>query len=542
MNSDGIFQLLPEAKNHFGGFSGVQNVSVGLKEVGGKLVQELAFKIYVYEKYLAQCISVSQQLPKEFKGYCTDVVEVVPFVPTYGEDYQELLRPGMRIKGEGEGTLGCFARMKSDPSKIVILSNSHVLLGTFFIQGLDVGQPSVKCSWCCACRVIGETTGDIDNSFNIKTVEYQVDGGSWNTQDPASETDCAIAEFNFSRNYTNEVEEGVGMIQGTPPPGNFGIVGGSRVKKMSATSGFTEGTVLQFNNLNSRYQGGGALPDFLFPLNIGGNAVEDGMAGAVNNVNQILVMPEPDPNDANLRVSFAVGGDSGTVILNESNQVVGLMSRAWIIDQSQRDFFQNELQINIPSHVGTLGIVNPIHAVLENLDIEIVANMAGTAQTAAQQFQGLHSPPVKKYQQLTIVENLNGIKALLLQTPLGTHLYNALEEHHTEVGELVNRNREVTVVWHRNMGPAFTAILSKAARDVQYPIPEKVKSISLQNLVERMANVLSKHGSDSLRNAIANYLESISILLFDLKTVGELKARIQRLSHAKSKIIVEHEV
>ena len=168
-------------------------------------------------------------MPRRIAGVSTDVVSKRPSFPTFGEEERDTLVPGIKIESDfkEEGTLGCFARLKSDNS-IVLLSNHHILYG-FSNEALDVGQPSPSCCWWCKCKVIAKNVGDGRNSFNRVTVEIVDDEGAATFH--GGETDCSIARLNGKRPFSNEIPF-IGMIAGTPPPGDFGVVVGSEVEKV----------------------------------------------------------------------------------------------------------------------------------------------------------------------------------------------------------------------------------------------------------------------------------------------------------------------
>lgn len=58
-------------------YTDVLCVSIGFKEVGGLYTKELAYKIYVKKKFSLDELPVDQHIPKKYKGFPTDVVEMV---------------------------------------------------------------------------------------------------------------------------------------------------------------------------------------------------------------------------------------------------------------------------------------------------------------------------------------------------------------------------------------------------------------------------------------------------------------------------------
>jgi len=74
--------------------------------------------------------------------------------------------------------------------------------------------------------------------------------------------------------------------------------------------------------------------------------------------------------------------------------------------------------------------------------------------------------------------------------------------HADEIMRLINHCRPVTVAWHRVRGPALLATLMGAVRDGHYKIPARVKGVALHEALERMREVLTKHGSPALRETM----------------------------------------
>jgi hypothetical protein len=60
----------------------------------------------------------------------------------------------------------------------------------------------------------------------------------------------------------------------------------------------------------------------------------------------------------------------------------------------------------------------------------------------------------------------------------------------------------VTIAWHRNQGPAFANRLLANARDPEIPIPREIAGVSREQLLRTMHDVLSRHGSLELREAL----------------------------------------
>lgn len=94
----------------------------------------------------------------------------------------------------------------------------------------------------------------------------------------------------------------------------------------------------------------------------------------------------------------------------------------------------------------------------------------------------------------------------LIATPLGQQIRDVFEEHVEEVMMLINHNRQVMVVWHRNFGPEFINHAVRSGVEKDFEVPGEINGIQFTTLLRRMAAVLLENGSPGLARAISNYL------------------------------------
>lgn len=452
---------------------------------------------------------------------------------SYGNEYQETLRPGVlvasKVAPEG-GTLGCFARLAGDPSKVVILSNSHVLYGDVASlggsgDGAEVGQPSVSCCLCCTCRVVA--TNRLAR-FTQVTVNVT---SPISTTETGSEVDCAIALLNGKRAYTNEAL--YGMVTGTPASG-MGVSGNDPVELVGSTSGRSTGKVLEFNHTATYQSGGsGTVPKMLFPISLQGTAIDESFAGVLPSINQMLIVPDPDPNDPNRAMHLVGRGDSGSVVVNAARQVVGVISRAWSPSASGRAFLNQFLATPLPAHAGTLGIAASIAPVLSVLGIQIDNNMSGTATAAGVSLAELQHAETERQAEVMLQVTLRDLEAEVRAKALGAEVMAALDRHRAEVLRLVDAERRVTVTWRRNAGPAWAAHCLHSIRDHRYILPREVDGVTARELLVRMARVLARFGSAELRAAIENYEEMALDWAADCTGVWQLVERMRGLEEAE---------
>ncbi len=106
----------------------------------------------------------------------------------------------------------------------------------------------------------------------------------------------------------------------------------------------------------------------------------------------------------------------------------------------------------------------------------------------------------------------------------GGALADALAAHVEEVMELVTRNSRVAIVWQRNHGPDFVRAAIESMRS-EVAFPGAVDGVSVELLLLRMADALQRHGSPTLRRAIADH--SFQVLSWAREHVADTDLRRQ---------------
>ena len=311
-------------------YQDIQQIGIGAKEKGGKILQQFAFRIYVKQKRLLQEIPLTHRIPKTILGFPTDVLNALELetasCPAAIADIDQTryrktgLQGGMGIRNmfferesdKGFGTIGCMARTNSG-NLLVGLTCEHVVHDAKPsnhnpTKAIKIGQPKISDS-CCGCG----TSGII---------------GKVKTAVRSAVLDCATVEITDSgaKNSTSGKENlvrGKDTAGGTPTTITIAGVAQAQcfsyVKKRGRSSGYTEGQII----------------DILFQGS------------------QILIERTDKPG-----YPFACKGDSGSVILNADNKVVGLLH-------------------SIDSATSKNGIANHIGPVMGALDIKIAGVAAG---------------------------------------------------------------------------------------------------------------------------------------------------------------------
>ena len=262
-------------------YPNVVSVGVGLKEISEEITPDLCYRVYVSEKKDPVSLKDHERIPPIIDGFQTDVILYGVIEEIADTTHYRPLKGGIQIKNDsyvdedkrGAGTLGCLALYTDEETtdEIVGLTCDHVVFLNNQISeepslgSGKIGQPQkVVCCCCCVKNIVGQV-------FSSKK---------------DSTIDCAIFTLHSdivsdikAKGTLREIHE-VGSIKGTALPHT-----GATVKKRGAASGLTRGKIV----------------DIAF----------DGQ--------QILVAPAP-PSD-----KFADFGDSGSIVLDEDNLVIGLL-------------------------------------------------------------------------------------------------------------------------------------------------------------------------------------------------------------------------
>ncbi|UPK67482.1 S1 family peptidase [Chitinophaga filiformis] len=284
---------------------GVRHVSIGLKEVKGQITDTLCIRIYVQEKKNNDQLAAHEVLPSEINGIPTDVNVIPDFKACLDENIYRPLRGGIQITNRivvqdpenfgneiAHGTLGCLATDK-ETGKPVLLSNWHVMMANNAKVGDRIYQPAPAVPDINLSLLPYHPKDDVNAVGKIVRAVIN------------NKVDAAIAVVDYPRingdaQYLNEIN---GLcLNGRPEQnvilGQTAAIAGQTVFKVGVVSGRTEGRIVDIN-----------YPVTSFPIE-GVNRTFTG---------QIAIQPlQPD-------MQFSDKGDSGSVIIDIHNNIVGLL-------------------------------------------------------------------------------------------------------------------------------------------------------------------------------------------------------------------------
>ncbi len=456
--ASGIEQKLRALPNVF-------HVSVGLKETARRLVTDhLCLRVYVRQKKSLAELAPEQRIPVEIGGVPTDV-NMVPACEFQADNTRyRPIKGGIQISNGRvavdppgslprvtAGTLGCMAIDLANNDE-VFLSAHHVLQANATGPGDTIYQPAPV--WFPNRRapvaVPYMVTDHTDKVAVVRRTAFntKVDAG-YAKIDTSSCCHCCGIHF------SNEIN---GLsVAGTPPrntiEGDEPATAGMTVFKVGAGTLRTEGRVIDAN-----------FPDFDVPT---GPTTQHHFTG------QIAIQ------QVNTAVQFSDVGDSGAAVINAANKIVGLVIAG------------GKDAPGAPA--GFITIANHIADVLSDLNLKIKYS------SEVEVLAGERLMDVPRIEEAKIPEPYRALRERMEQRAGTALIFGLGRGHATEIMQLINHCRPVTVAWHRVQGPALLATLMGAVRDGHYRIPARVKGVALHEALERLREVLAKHGSPALR-------------------------------------------
>jgi len=443
-----------KAKKELMKIPGVVAVGVGLKQVKGEFKRVPCFKVTVEKKKSSKALKSNEKIPDIMFGFRTDVIEIAHGHGTAdGNKYRPLIG-GCKIgtsTSSGYGTLGCLVKRNSD-NKILLLSNWHVLSSNpDTVENDRIGQPSHNgCCSCCACNEIGKI---VDGRFRTGNMDAAI--ALLNGQDEADDTTP-------EEKYLKEIIQ-IGYIAGSAAPQAM-----ETVFKYGARSEFTKGQITNDSFVTN------VLYDSYNP-NI-----------TINRTGQLEITPAAG------FPKFQDRGDSGSVTVNEKQEVIGLNYAA-----------------NLTTGIGFATSIVPI---LSTLGITVL-NTSFHSSVTGKEGVPLSSRVVPDINIPNLASAFAEAEAELGQYSKGKEMIALIKKHREELLDLVNHKREVMAAWNRYQGPSFLAHVARSIRRDNKPIPEQIKGITLQSLLLKMTTVLQRNGSPELARAVSdNYIQIMDVL------------------------------
>jgi hypothetical protein len=501
---------------------GVNAVGLSLKIVNGVRIPQFALIVHVTQKKPLDELPPGERIPPEIDGVPTDVVVDGPFValtatvPDDADDSRyrpiiggSVITPDGR---DGVGTLGCVV-VSTDPAitdpgkQFLLLTNSHVLFKPPAVThtGAKVGQPDT-CSICSVCMDHAVAHLDHDSVLSGYPPSGTPTSGPW--LDAGVATLCkycrAVTLLEPATTWVAAViksGEGSGSITTEPIAGTHPMTDADALfdsnqqhiygaHKRGAKTRDTQGWVDCIHlTADITYQDDPS--DFPLTLRF---------------KEQIKIVPKPGI------AAFAAHADSGSVVLNDQSQVIGLV-------------FGGNLT------AGT-GFAAPIADVETQLKVRVADAATYPGKQTVPQLAAASVMAEAPQPAGVLAQRFAEAESALRATPAGDFLAETVRRHVPEVRTLVNTNRRVLVLWQRMQGPRW---LGQGLQWLVTPgqaFPADLAGLRFADCVAAFAQAVQEYGSAALASDAAwlgrllpefadrSYADALALLRFKDGTAG----------------------
>jgi hypothetical protein len=188
---------------------------------------------------------------------------------------------------------------------------------------------------------------------------------------------------------------------------------------------------------------------------------------------QILITPMAGSG----RGVFAAKGDSGAAVVNDKNEVVGLVVGV--------------------DPIG-VGFASPIKVIESNLKVTVWKDESSPTTT-----------PTQPQQPVTVTaafpEVLADVTSEVLSTGTGARYVALAQQHFNEIDTLIHQNKRVAATWRRNEGPAFLLELQRFIEVRTSPLPAIINGKPLVECLEKIVAAFRQFGSPRLVADIATF-------------------------------------
>lgn len=513
---------------------GVELVGVGGRERDGLDVDERVIKVFVHRKKAPEELPAEHLIPATFEGVGVDVVGMdapgptlptvtlagVSEVPKEKGDY-ERHRPMMEGKStlvagtavnpdvasdRTHGTLGCFLVDSTDPkNKVYALSNFHVFGFSQDEEAVPgktkVGQPTHD-GTCCSSNNIGTYVyGGFGGPTEPKPVDATFD----------ATVDAAIVQLAPGTNWRPWIHEGQWPIKGTAtvPRTSDNKLIPIGVKKRGVRTRMTGGVVVAIDAVGK----------------VGYLRNKVGVhTGTFRNL--IIVQPGPDTS-AKPPLYFGDEGDSGSAVLDQNNNIIGLLFAGFELGDNIDDQHPDPTSPK-PDHTGYSRVI-PIDAVLTflrakypNLQVAVDDGQVHTVPKPPKATAAV-AVPAELHEALAdavsdgtapLTQPLPGTPALapdiaarvrddLANSIAGRRILRLWSEHASTLRGLLKDNRQLAVAWYRNGGAALFQVLLRMPHQPELALPSTVDGVPLAEVLDRIRDDFAAHVDPALKSELA---------------------------------------
>jgi len=466
---------------------GVTAVGLGSKETGRRATGELALKVFVTVKRPANQVAAAEVIPREIDGLPTDVIQSgarhLLAAPTgvYEVDENEddtRSRPmtgGRAIRREDSthvGTLGCFLVDPAEPGTAYALTNYHV------VAPPDVPMPDRDISAVGQPRGRSSVTGCCNDLFGkYADSAHDRDDGK----------DEAVIKLDPGTQWLAEIAD-------------IGIV----TEKHEITPAEAASHTYQVRKRGCR------------------TLLTGGVVSAVNTSagqsdNEIVIDPNPNPEAGARTVFFVYEGDSGSALVSDNKEVVGLVYKrddaghgyALAIDHvlERLDAALSEtLNRSVTLEVARatqVGLVNTVPgAAMVATPPELAAQLGPAPRPAPRPAPAAVTTPVVTGW-MPPVATPAFLQRDLDRSATGRLVITTWLTHQRELLGLINSNRRVALAWHRTGLSGLVQVPARMPAEPDLALPATLHGEPVRTVLTRMRATLDRFASPGLSADLA---------------------------------------
>lgn len=392
--------------------------------------------------------------------------------------------------GAGKPSAGVFTPLAHEDSLTSIASsiantvNAHVTGVTASASGVQI---TITGAQYIECNISGDVrVGQPNNTFCSKCCAL-CDHRIGRVIDARLDLDTALIQLDSGLKYKAEIEE-IGVVSGTYQVTEPDAISGRYVlKKRGRTTGLTSGTLYAIDvdgDIGSVDVEGspGHREKRLFHRHYSGvmKIQSGGRAGC-------------QPGDPNFPTDcpFSKGGDSGSAVLNASNQVVGILFGGGELFHYATPI--DAITIALKIRIATATTPGVEQTVPTPVGTHAMASPTAVAENAAVPFA-------------SVGDRLREMEREITAIPVGEKYDELVRHHFSEVYTLVNTNRRVATVWHRNGGPQLIqGLIQMVQRPADTAMLVEIDGKPLTACLAKIQEILMRYGSPSLSADLRTY-------------------------------------
>jgi hypothetical protein len=486
-----LFAIAARAAKAFAHLPNVHSVGVGGRERGGRPTGEIVLKVFVRQKLPSDRLDRRGTIPESFEGVPTDVVPaaipeklaLVPGIELLTADQYDAMedqsreRPlvgGTMIEPDdesGAGTLGFIVEALEDNRMVFAVTNYHVVFDNRALERpAEVGQPTPSHSCTACCRgVIGKFFG----GFHAGAVA------------PAPfprALDYALIRLDAGLEWKNEVKE-IGVLEDTYNLKVSDIVMHTyQVRKRGFVTHLTGGIVHAI--------GIARPPDPVIPPGAT-DAEIDAIFAEQFFQESIAIRPNAIPASPGATVLFATHGDSGSALVNDANQVVGLL---W--GGRGRHSSPDPALDRIGYGWGV-----PI----KWIEDDIKQRLSITMRILPTAGEGIVNTVPEFAEARPTLRAETSLERDLDQTERGREFLRAWLRHSDELNAIVQNQRRVATVWQRHNGAALLRMVARAPLEPTRRLPIEVDGVPVGEGLKFFLDQIDRYASDHLKRDLSRH-------------------------------------